>query len=341
MRQTKTTVLDSLNRGLMTAMQTDENVMLLGEDIGDPYGGAFRVTQGLATAFPQRVWQTPISEAGITGIAAGMAARGLRPVVEIMFGDFLTLTADQILNHATKFRYMYNDQVQVPLVMRTPMGGRRGYGPTHSQTLEKLFLGMPGLRVIAPFNLAAAGSTPGELLSRIILTTTDPVLFVEHKLQYLLPLMDETDLAEFAMQTHQTTEGLPWYSFQVKNAPQPQVTLAAYGYCAQLALQAILKLAYDAEIFCELLVPIQLSPFALSPLFASLAQTRRLLTFEEGTLTLGWGTEVIARALENDMPLLKASRLAALDSPIPAARHLEDAIIPGVDALIEHIQRMV
>ena len=131
-------------------MTADERVILMGEDILDPYGGAFKVTRGLSSAFPDRVLAAPISEAGMVGAAAGMALRGLRPGVEIMFGDFLTLAADQLINHIAKFRWMYNDQVRVPLVVRTPMGGRRGYGPTHSQTLEKLFLGIPGLTVLAP-----------------------------------------------------------------------------------------------------------------------------------------------------------------------------------------------
>ena len=140
-----TTVLDALNAALHRACAADERVIILGEDVLDPYGGAFKVTRGLSTTYPERVLTTPISEAGIVGVAAGMALRGLRPVVEIMFGDFITLAADQLINHAAKFRWMYNDQVRVPMVIRTPMGGRRGYGPTHSQTLEKLFLGVPGL----------------------------------------------------------------------------------------------------------------------------------------------------------------------------------------------------
>ncbi|HUV26149.1 MAG TPA: alpha-ketoacid dehydrogenase subunit beta, partial [Anaerolineales bacterium] len=144
------TVLESLNQALNRALKKDERVIILGEDILDPYGGAFKVTRGISTAFPERTLTTPVSEAGILGIATGLALRGYRPVVEIMFGDFVTLIADQVINHATKFRYMYNDQVNVPIVIRTPMGGRRGYGPTHSQTLEKLFLGTPGLRIFAP-----------------------------------------------------------------------------------------------------------------------------------------------------------------------------------------------
>src|SRR5512137_2746142 len=178
------TVLESLNEALHHAMENDARVYVFGEDILDPYGGAFKVTRGLSTKFPERVLTTPISEAGIVGVATGMALRGLRPVVEIMFGDFVTLIADQLVNHAAKFRWMYNEQVSVPLVVRTPMGGRRGYGPTHSQTLEKLFLGIPGLRVLAPCALG----DPGELLMKAILEDNDPVLFVENKLLYLLPV---------------------------------------------------------------------------------------------------------------------------------------------------------
>ena len=137
-----TTVLESLNLALHDALASDDRVILLGEDILDPYGGAFKVTRGISTSFPERTFTTPVSEAGFLGVAIGMALRGLRPVVEIMFGDFLTLIADQVINHASKFRYMYNGQVSVPLVIRTPMGGRRGYGPTHSQTLEKLYLAL-------------------------------------------------------------------------------------------------------------------------------------------------------------------------------------------------------
>jgi pyruvate/2-oxoglutarate/acetoin dehydrogenase E1 component len=174
-----TTVLESLNSALLHAMETDPSVFVLGEDILDPYGGAFKVTRGLSTRFPERVLTSPISEAALVGVANGMALRGLRPVAEIMFGDFVTLIADQLVNQAAKFRWMYNNKVNVPMVVRTPMGGRRGYGPTHSQSLEKMFMGIPGLTVVAPNTLGDAG----RLLEAAI-ADTDPVLFVEHKLLY-------------------------------------------------------------------------------------------------------------------------------------------------------------
>jgi pyruvate/2-oxoglutarate/acetoin dehydrogenase E1 component len=139
----------ALNDALIDVFERRDDVYLLGEDVLDPYGGTFKVTQGLSTRWPERVLTTPISEAGLFGVAAGMALRGYRPILEIMFGDFITLGFDQIVNGIGKFSEMFDDQVRVPIVVRTPMGGGRGYGPTHSQSLEKLLLGVPGITVIA------------------------------------------------------------------------------------------------------------------------------------------------------------------------------------------------
>jgi pyruvate/2-oxoglutarate/acetoin dehydrogenase E1 component len=320
-----TSVLESLNQGLYRALASDKRVVLLGQDLLDPYGGAFKVTRGLSSAFPERVLSTPISEAGIVGAAAGMALRGLRPVVEIMFGDFLTLAADQLINHAAKYRWMYNDQVQVPMVVRTPMGGRRGYGPTHSQTLEKHFIGAPGLQVLAP---AALGS-PGDLLAETVQTSADPVLFIENKLLYLEKLPGEAELSEFDLQQSGST-----YLLAVRGAPQPDVTVAAYGYMAHLARKLLLSLAYEAEIFIELVIPTCLSPLDMQPILGSLERSQRLITLEEGTFTLGWGAEVLAQAASALGPRLKAARrIAAADLPIPASGPLESAVLPGDSAI--------
>ena len=340
------TVLDSLNRGLHQALADNEKVFLLGEDILDPYGGAFKVSQGLSTAFPERVLTTPISEAGITGVAGGMALRGLRPVLEIMFGDFSTLIADQVVNHLVKFQGMYNDQVTVPVVIRTPMGGRRGYGPTHSQTLEKLFLGVPGLTVLAPFHLRGEHplGSPGALLYHAILNLDSPALFVENKRQYLLKLLTPEDLDEYAVSDINSASGAgyPFYKLSLKSAPPAQVTLAAYGYMAHLALEALHTLAYEDEIFCDLLVPTQLAPFELDPLFDSACRTGRLLTVEEGTHSLGWGAEVIARTAEVLGSGLKAaSRIAARETVIPAAPVLEADCLPDTHDIIARVREMV
>jgi pyruvate/2-oxoglutarate/acetoin dehydrogenase E1 component len=263
-------------------------------------------------------------------MATGMALRGLRPVAELMFGDFVTLAADQLINHAAKFRWMYNDQVRVPLVLRAPMGGRRGYGPTHSQSLEKHFLGVPGLTVLAPNNL----TSPGALLQNAI-ADEDPVLFVEHKLLYLLPVLEGTEdsLRDWQL-TLSTPDPYPVVTLRFAGADTASLTLVTYGYNAELAREAALRLAYEHEIFAEIVVFSQLAPFHLAPLYQSLRRTRRLLTVEEGTFSLGWGAEVAARAAQ-EIPGCKIARVAAQDLPIANSKTLEDGILPSVDSILQ------
>ena len=340
------TVLQSLNLALRQALADDARVILLGEDILDPYGGAFKVTRGCSTAFPDQVLATPISEAGITGLAGGMALRGLRPVVEIMFGDFSTLIADQVLNHIAKFHGMYNGQASAPVVIRTPMGARRGYGPTHSQTLERLFLGAPGLTVLAPFHLLGASplGAPGQLLYDAILGQDGPTFFVENKLQYLLKLLGPEALRDYDLRESPPADGFPAPTTTValKGAPPPQITLTAYGYMADLALQALHRLAYEHEIFAELVVPTRLSPAQPDPLFASLRRTGRLLAIEEGTFSWGWGAEVLARSAEAMGPALKrAGRIAAREAVVPVSTELEAAHLPQVSDIIRQAREMV
>ena len=338
-------VLESLNSSLKQAFLDNDQVYLLGEDILDPYGGAFKVSRGLSTQFPHRVLTTPVSEAGFVGVAAGMAMRGLRPVVELMFGDFVTLIADQMINHIAKFRWMYNDQVQVPMVIRTPMGGRRGYGPTHSQTLEKLLLGVPGLQVVAPAALSSSDGTgsPGALLYRAILQNDDPLVFIENKLQYLLPVQSPVELDEFNLTTHAgKVSQFPTYSISIKGAPPAMLTMAAYGYMAELARQAAYRLAYEHEIFSELVIPTQLSPFQMDPIISSTRNTGCLLAIEEGNLTLGWGAEVIAQVAEaGGMQSIRVKRLAAKDLPVPSSGPLEAMVLPDVNQIIETAMQLM
>lgn len=334
-----TTVLDSLNAGLAAAMAEDDTVYVLGEDVLDPYGGAFKVTRGLSTAHPDRVFTTPVSEAGFVGIATGMALRGLRPVVEIMFGDFTTLIADQVINGMSKFGWMYGGAVDVPIVIRTPMGGRRGYGPTHSQTLEKHFLGIPGLRVLAPTGF----TDPGALL-RAAIDDPGPVLFVENKLQYQRRLDDPAYHDLESSVVHQ--DGYASAAvLSVAGAPTPTVTIAAYGDMADRAAQAVVALAYEHEVFAELVVLEQLDPLAPhrrlpDVLVTSLRKTGRLLTVEEGTFTHGWGAEVVALCAETLDQMIGTRRVAAVDTPIPAARTLEEQTLPDVAAISEAAQKL-
>jgi pyruvate/2-oxoglutarate/acetoin dehydrogenase E1 component len=314
-------------------MENDDRVYVLGEDLLDPYGGAFKVTRGLSTKYPAHVLTTPISEAAIVGLANGMAMRGLRPVAEIMFGDFVTLIADQLVNHAAKFNWMYNRNIKVPIVVRTPMGGRRGYGPTHSQSLEKMFMGVPGLKVVAPNTLG----DPGQLLESAI-ADDDPVLFVEHKLLYPRSLLEpgQGDLIDFKV--HESGETYPNFILNIPNQV-PQLTLATYGYNFELARAAVLNLLMEYEVFTEIVLFSQLSPFDLKILFESLQRTHRLLTVEEGTLSLGWGAELAARAAERVNGLM-IRRVAALDLPIANTKSLEQSILPSVQDITSAALRL-
>ena len=330
-----TTVLASINQGLKTCLRESEAVYLFGEDILDPYGGAFKVTLGLSTAFKERVVTTPISEAGFIGLATGMAMRGLRPVVEIMFGDFITLGMDQLINHAAKMRWMSADEVRVPLVVRTPMGGRRGYGPTHSQSLEKHLLGTPGLRVLAPNGF----SSPGDLLINAVLHDDDPVLFVEHKLLYGLEVWDIDGGDDFELET--TKSLYPVSRIRLAGAPAPDVTIGAYGYSAHLAVEAIRILGYKHEVFAEVVTPTQLSPACHETFLQHVRETRKIITVEEAPGEFGWGAEILAGLQGSDLPGLQCGRVSAQSMPVPSSGPLENAVLPQVEDIISAVLSLV
>ncbi len=325
-------VLKSLNGALHAMMEADPRIVLMGEDLLDPYGGAFKVSKGLSDRFPAQVLTTPISEAGFVGVAAGMAMRGIRPIVEIMFGDFLLLAADQLLNHICKYRWMYNDQVQVPITIRAPMGGRRGYGPTHSQTVEKHFIGMPGLRVVAP----SPFHDPGELLRQTVLDD-GPALFVENKLMYSRPLQQADEGGRLGPLFVRSSGGRwPTMTLSYDAFEEADVTIVAYGGMAELAQQAAEALLMQEEIYAEVVVPSAINPLDVAPIAASLRRSGRLLVCEEAPQTAGWGAEVIRRVAVEHFGLLRAapSHVAALDLPIANTEPLEAAILPQREAII-------
>ncbi len=334
--------VESLNRALHDMMSQDERVYILGEDVLDPYGGAFAVTKGLSTAFPDRVLTTPISEAGITGFATGMALRGLRPILEIMFGDFLTLAADQIINSASKFPFMYNDQVRVPLVIRTAMGGRRGYGPTHSQTLEALFTGIPGLTIVAPSHF----HDPGDLLRQAGKGGKEPVLFIENKLLYPreIALPDANGMVgEFFSQIHDSQgNGYNTVSLMLVRGEKPDVTLIAYGGMAPLAAEAMFDVFMNDEINVETVIPSIIKPFPLQDVLPSVRESGRVIVSEEGVQTSGWGAEVASQIYEAafDVLIRPIVRIGAKELPIPNSRPLEDQVLPQVEDIKAAIYRL-
>lgn len=316
------TYLNSLNQALHQAFEADTSVYFLGEDIVDPYGGAFKVSKGLSTVFPERVFSTPISEGGITGVAAGMALRGLKPVVEIMFGDFLTLCVDQIVNHIAKFRGMYNEKVAVPIVIRTPMGGGRGYGATHSQSIEKMFLGIPGVQVVAPSHL----HDPGAQLRYSILEKTTPVLFIEHKLLYPTTLLKDTEGMHLVY--YDEIEGFPTAGISNFSSGDPDITLIAYGGISREIVPLMQELV-DEEIRVFAVFPASLSPLPIETLVKAAGRSGKVIIVEEGTAGFNWGSEVSSKLYERLFNRLSRPIhcLASAAAIIPAARELEDGAL--------------
>ncbi len=330
------TVLTSLNQSLHEMMDGDPRVLMMGEDLLDPYGGAFKVTKGLSERFPERVWTTPISEAGFVGVASGMAMRGLRPVVEIMFGDFLLLAADQLVNHAAKFRWMYGDKVDVPLVVRAPMGGYRGYGPTHSQTLEKHFLGVPGLAVVAIDHL----TNPGQMLKKAVIDDDRPVVFIENKGMYARRLQPPVNGRIGAMLARQSDGFYPTTTLSFADVPSGDVTIVAYGGMVQMAIDAAETLLIEDEIYAEVCAPTCLHPMDTGPIAESIRRTGRLVVCEEASPQAGFGAEVISRICDEHFEALEAAplRVGARPMPIANAKSMEEAILPGVDDIVEAVR---
>lgn len=333
-----TTVLESLNDGLRRTLRDSNDVLILGEDILDPYGGAFKVSRNLSVEFPQRVLATPISEAGLVGVATGLALRGFRPVVEIMFGDFSTLIADQMINHLSKMRSMYGTDLKLPVVVRTPMGGRRGYGPTHSQTIEKLYFGIPDLKVIAPCHYPGGA---GELLYKAILQQDGPVFFVENKLQYLIKMLPTDGTEDLEITQFVVGDGSAEYHVRVRGAPPADTFMITYGYMAELAQQAALTLAYQHEIFTEILVLAQISPIDVRSIQPYLRPEMHIVILEEGPIGWGWGAEVSAQISEHYPHRSgKVRRLASSGRPIPASINLERHALPQVEDIVRAVQQM-
>lgn len=327
-----------LGQALDTCMQQHSELVLMGEDILDPYGGAFKVARGLSSKYPERVLTTPISEQAIVGLAGGLALAGMRPIVEIMFGDFLALSFDQIINHIAKYHGMYNKQADCPVIIRTPSGGGRGYGPTHSQSLEKHFLGISGLEVVA----ASAFHHPQRQLERF-LRNKHPVLFVEHKLLYpqIFRQASAPRLDDFFCQCVELESDS--YLLSMVDPDDCHLTLVSYGFVASKALELVERLAVEDEIFVQLVVCERLSPPEIEPIVQSVMRTGNLLIAEEGTAGFCWGSEIAYAVSQKCFGHMKQPpRLVTSQaSVIPSARDKEKMVLINEDKIEATIREML
>ncbi|MEK7774027.1 MAG: alpha-ketoacid dehydrogenase subunit beta [Deltaproteobacteria bacterium] len=308
----------AIYRALDHVLGSDEKVVFMGEDISE-YGGAFGVSADLYRRYPSRVISTPISEGSVAGAAVGLSMTGYRVIVEIMFMDFITLAMDQIINHAANIHYMYGGQVSCPIVIRTPAGGYRGYGPSHSKTLEGLFLGIPGLKIVAPSTVQDAW---GALLSAVY--DNNPVLFIEHKLLY--DMEDEINLDH--------KPGPIGRARIVREGAD--VTVVSHSYGSHLSMRAAQELSAQG-IEAEVIDLVSLKPLDIDTVASSVKKTGRLVTVEEGDLSGGVGAEVVSRVAEDCLPYIdgRIIRVGKPDVPIPASITAESHVLPGIEAVIE------
>jgi acetoin:2,6-dichlorophenolindophenol oxidoreductase subunit beta len=307
---------------LADEMDADEDVFLLGEDVGAA-GGAFKLTDGLFDRFgPTRVMDTPIAETAIVGTAIGAAVQGLRPVAEIMFADFAGVCFDQLVNQLPKYRYMTGGQVTVPVTIRTSNGAGMGFGAQHSQPVENWFLNVPGLKLAVP-------ATPGDLyaLMRAAIRDPDPVIVFEHK--HLFNLKGEVDAAA-PVETLGRADVV---------RAGGDVTIVATQLMRHRAVEAADDLAAQG-VDAEVIDPRTLAPLDLQTILESVEKTNRLVVVQEAPPAGSWGASLVAQVVEEAFESLDGPpRLVATDDvPIPYAKSLEDAWLPSVERVVNSVR---
>lgn len=316
---------EALRECLRQEMQNDERIFMIGEEIG-LYGGAYGVSVGLLDEFGKdKIMDTPISEQGIVGIAIGASLLGMRPIVEIMFSDFLMLPLEQVANQAAKIRYMFGGKAKVPLVIRTPGGGGVGLAAQHSQSIEAFFLHLPGVKVIMP---SSAYDVKGLLASSI--RDDNPVIFFEHKLLYQTKGLVPEERYE-----------IPIGLGDIKKEGS-DITVVATSYMVQKALKVAEKLEKD-NISVEVIDPRTIKPLDLDLIVKSVKKTNRVVLVEEACYTGGFTCFLAAEIGKYCFDYLDApiTRITGLDCPIPYEHNLENEVIPNEVRIEEGIKNVL
>lgn len=319
------TYAQALNEALRQAMERDDTVIVMGEDIGR-YGGIFQVTAGLLDRFGEsRVIDTPISESGFVGMGVGMAETGLRPVVELMFIDFTTVAMDQIVNQAAKMHYMFGGRIEIPLVIRVNIGAGRGTAAQHSQSLHAWFMHAPGLKVVLPSNPYDA---KGLLLTAI--EDPNPVLFVEHKMLY----------AGSKGEVPEEYYTMPFGQAKVVRAGS-ELTIVATSSMVAKAVQVAEEYG-DKGLSIEVIDPVTLVPLDKETLLESVRKTGRLIVADEGYHTCGIASEIAAIVADEALEYLQApvKRVTSPDVPVPFSPPLEKFHIPDMQNILDAIEEL-
>src|ERR1700726_339740 len=328
-------IAEALRDGIAEEMERDETVFCIGEDIAVPggWGGAFTVTLGLENKFPDRMINTPIAELGFFGVAIGAAMMGMRPIVDVQYGDFLFLASDQIINNAAKMRYMSGGKCKVPLVIRVPVGAT-GRGSQHAQNMERYFTGVPGLKVVAISN---AYDAKGILKSAV--RDDDPVLIFEHKLLYgSKGARVESGAVDATSEIPDHEYGVPLDQAVVRR-PGSDVTILSWLLMLHFSLDAAQQLTKEG-IAAEVLDVRSLAPIDYQTVGDSVKKTGRVVIVEEGPKTGGVSAEIAAGIQERFAQYLKAPviRVASPDIPVPFSPILENAYRPSVAQIVQAVR---
>jgi len=314
---------EAIRDALHEEMARDETIFVLGEDV-IAHGGPYAVTRGIAERFPDRIRQTPISEAGIVGTALGAALCGMRPVAEMMYVDFVTCAMDEVVNQMAKVRYMFGGQTDVPVVLRLPSGSARLIAAQHSQSLEAWFMHVPGLQVAVP-------STPYDAkgLMKSALRGRDPVMFIEYKRIYSQE--GEVPEEEYV---------IPFGQADIKREGS-DVTMIASGPMVGKALEAADSLAEEG-IEVEIVDPRTLVPLDKETIFASVEKTNRVIVTDEEVKRGGSGAELASLIAEECFDALDApvKRVAAANVPMPFSPELEKLVLPKPENLIAAVREL-
>jgi len=313
--------IHAINAALKEEMERDRDVVLIGEDMGIS-GGAFGAARGLYDAFgPDRVLDTPICESSFVGIAAGAASCGLRPVVEIMFMDFITVCMDSIVNQIAKMRFMFGNQYTLPVVVRTPAGAGLSAGPQHSQSLEAWFAHIPGLKVVMP-------ATPYDVkgLLKASIRDDNPVLFIENK--SLHAMKGEVPEEEYI---------IPIGEADIKKEGR-DVTLVTAGRMVHESLKAAVKLE-EKGISTEVIDLRTVQPWDKEAVFNSVGKTHRLVIVHEAVKSFGFGAEISASVAEEIMDELDAPIMRVGAPFVPVPFNLEKAYLPGVESIVTAVEQ--
>ena len=326
--------VDSLNIALGELLENHKEVILYGEDLLDPYGGAFKVTKGLSRKYPERVLPTPVSEAAIIGIAGGMSIGGLKPIVEIMFGDFIMLGADQLLNHLVKYEWMYNGKVSAPVTIRATMGGGRGYGPTHSQSLEPILASIPGLKIFSPTYF----HDPGNLLKKVVIEEKGIKLFCENKLNYPKKIIKNNDIQE-GLSLKLSKKFPETVYLSNSDFEEADVLIISHGGNAILIEELMMDLLVNHELPVQANFPSLIKPIMPTELLKGIEKCKLVIVLEESIKNFGWGSEILAYLSENGFAQNKQIiRVGAQEGPIPSSTLLEKKFLPSKDDVLNAIK---